>query len=220
MRTANYVYGGAGAPARLWPVSIPRDAGRERDILVNQIATFVIQPVTDDTALLNRVKALDPRALGQIHDQHYPEIYRFALYRTDDPETAEDIAAEVFVRLLDALHAGRAPQTTLRGWLFGVAAHLVADHFRRVPTAPLDEEFIASHSPSDEAEELVQRQQVQRALRTLTAEQQNVLSLRFGDGFSVEKTAEAMGKSVTAVKALQFRAVEALRRALQHTRAE
>jgi RNA polymerase sigma-70 factor (ECF subfamily) len=193
---------------------------RERDILASRNATFVTHPVTDDLALLRRASQLDPHALGQIHDQHYPEIYRFALYRTDDPEAAQDIAAEVFVRLLDALHAGRAPKTTLRGWLFGVAAHLVADHFRRAPTAPLDEELLADHSPSGEAEDRLQKQLVRQALRTLTAEQQNVLSLRFGDGFSVEKTAEALDKSVTAVKALQFRAVEALRRALAQTGAE
>lgn len=196
------------------------EVSRERDILVNRSATFVTRPVTDDPALLKRASQLDTHALGQIHDQHYPEIYRFALYRTDDPEAAQDIAAEVFVRLLDALHAGRAPQTTLRGWLFGVAAHLVADHFRRAPTLPLDEELLSSSSLSGEAEDRLQRQMVRQALRTLTTEQQNVLSLRFGDGFSVEKTAEALGKSTTAIKALQFRAVEALRRALAQTGAE
>jgi RNA polymerase sigma-70 factor (ECF subfamily) len=195
-------------------------AGRERDILVSQIATFVTNPVTDDTTLLERARHLDARALTQIHDQYYPELYRFALYRTDDPETAQDIAGEVFLRLLDALHAGRAPQTSLRGWLFGVAAHLVADHFRRAPTVPLDEELTAGVSPSGEAEERLQKQAVRRALQQLTHEQQDVLGLRFGDGFSIEKTAEALGKSVMAVKALQFRAVEALRRALTKNNTE
>src|SRR5262245_43113214 len=83
-----------------------------------------------EAALLARARELDPRALGQIHDELYPEIYRYALYRIGDPEAAADVAAEVFVRLLNALHAGRAPQTALRGWLFGVAAHQVADFWR------------------------------------------------------------------------------------------
>lgn len=175
---------------------------------------MVIHAVPTEAELLTQAQQLEARALGQIHDQYYPELYRFALYRTDDPEAAQDIVSEVFVRLLDALHQKRPPQTTLRGWLFGVAAHLVADHFRRRPTVALDEELIAHGSTSAEAEARLRKQSVRRALQRLTAEQQDVLGLRFGDGFSVEKTAEALGKSVTAVKALQFRATEALRRAL------
>lgn len=167
-----------------------------------------------EAELLALARQLDARALGQIHDHYYPELYRFALYRTDDVEAAQDIVSEAFVRLLNALHTGRAPQSTLRGWLFGVTTHLVADHFRRKPAAPLAEEWVSDGSTSAEAEAHVQKQVVRRAMQRLTLEQQDVLGLRFGDGFSVEQTAEALGKSVTAVKALQFRAMEALRRAL------
>ncbi len=170
-------------------------------------------PPNDEASLLARARELDSRALGEIHDRYYPEIYRYALYRTDEPEAAADIAGDVFLRLLDALHAGRAPQTTLRGWLFGVAAHRVADHFRRAPreSAPLSESLTANGSPAAEAEAHLRQRQVQAAIRRLTEEQQQVLTLRFGDGFSVEQTAAATGKSVTAVKSLQYRALETLR---------
>ena len=55
---------------------------------------------------------------------------------------------------------------------------------------------------------------MRKALGQLTAEQQHVLSLRFTEDRSLEETAEIIGKSITAVKALQFRAVAALRRML------
>ena len=179
-----------------------------------QNGPLVLPAVNDETDLLARARALEGRALGQIHDQYYPELYRFALYRTGDPATAEDIAAEVFVRLLDALHKNRAPQTTLRGWLFGVAAHLVADHFRRRPAEPLADTLPASSAPAAEAEERLRRGEVHQALGQLSPEQQNVLALRFGQGASLEETAGALGKSVNAVKQLQWRAVAALRKAL------
>ena len=177
--------------------------------------SLVLVNVNDEAALLARARTLDARALGQIHDEYYPALYRFALYRTGDPATAEDIAAEVFVRLLEALRSNRAPQTTLRGWLFGVAAHLVADHFRRRPADPLPDTLPAAHSPAAEAEDRLQRQAVHGALQRLSPEQQNVLALRFGQGASLEETAGALGKTVNAVKQLQWRAVEALRRALK-----
>ena len=170
--------------------------------------------VNEEADLLARARELDARALGQIHDRYYPEIYRYALYRTSDQGTAEDIAGEVFLRLLDALHAGRAPQTTLRGWLFGVASHLAADHFRRAPTLPLEETLMSGASPAAEAEDRLRREQVNAAVRQLTPEQQEVLALRFQSDLSVEATAEATGKSVTAVKSLQFSALESLRQAL------
>jgi RNA polymerase sigma-70 factor (ECF subfamily) len=170
--------------------------------------------VTDEATLLARARDLDPRALANIHDRYYPEIYRYALYRTGEAAAAEDIAGEVFLRLLNALHAGRPPQTTLRGWLFGVAGHLVADHFRREPAGRLPEALAASGSPAAEAEENLRRREVLAAVRRLTPDQQSVLALRFGDGATLEQTAEALGKSVNTVKQLQFRAVEALRRVL------
>jgi RNA polymerase sigma-70 factor (ECF subfamily) len=174
---------------------------------------------TAEAALLAGARDLDSRALGQIHDEFYPEIYRYALYRVGDAEAAADIAAEVFLRLLDALHAGRPPRTTLRGWLFGVAAHQVADHWRarRGPVAgpvALPDNWPDGRSLVGEVDERLLRDEVRLALRRLTEDQQQVLALRFGDGFSVEQSATLMGKSVTAVKALQFRALEALRRHL------
>jgi RNA polymerase sigma-70 factor (ECF subfamily) len=54
-------------------------------------------------------------------------------------------------------------------------------------------------------------------MRRLTPDQQNVLTLRFGNGFSLEQTAKIMGKSVNAVKVLQFRATASLRRVLGET---
>jgi RNA polymerase sigma-70 factor (ECF subfamily) len=166
---------------------------------------------TEESKLLLRARALDVRALSRIHDRYYAEIYRYAYYRTGEDHTAEDIASEVFLRLLAGLRSGNPPQTTLRGWLFGVAAHLVADHFRHATRPVLTDSLLAKDSPQAEAEQNLQHAEVRQAVRTLTAEQQDVLAMRFGEGFSVEETAHLLGKSVPAVKSLQFRAVEALR---------
>jgi RNA polymerase sigma-70 factor (ECF subfamily) len=174
---------------------------------------------SDNTLLLEQARAGDARALAEIHDRYYSKLYRYALYRLGDDAAAQDVAGEVFVRLLDALRAGRPPQTTLGGWLFGVASHLVADHFRRAPRESLQilDWFTSDASAAQEAEERLRYQQLRAAMRLLTPEQQEVLALRFGDGLPLERTAEIMGKSVNAVKALQFRATAALRRALNET---
>ena len=57
-----------------------------------------------------------------------------------------------------------------------------------------------------------QNRAVQAAYTQLTSEQQDVLALRFGQGYSLEETARYMKKKVNAVKALQFRALASLQR--------
>lgn len=166
-----------------------------------------------EVELLKRAQRLDRHALTAIHERYYPEVYRFALYRLGDADLAEDIASEVMLILLDALKRQRPPESSLRGWLFGVAANRIALHFRQRkqrPTQALPEDL-----PAAETEEMRLEQTAMRlAMEALTAEQQEVLALRFGDGFSLEDTAKTLNKTVSAVKALQFRAVASLKRLL------
>jgi RNA polymerase sigma-70 factor (ECF subfamily) len=174
----------------------------------------------DDT--LKRARKLDISALTQIHDQYYPEIYRYVRYRLDDEQACEDIASEVFLRFLDALHQKRGPNQSLRGWLFGTASNLVNDHLRHHYARPveelkehLDNVYIGlTNSPEQFLEDSVQRQEVRQAFQKLTGEQQHVLALRFADERSLEETARIIGKSISAVKAMQFRALASLRRYL------
>lgn len=172
--------------------------------------------LTDDSTVLNGLRNLDQQVIGAVYDQYYSEIYRYVLYRIGDPTLAEDIASDVFVRLLEAVQSGRSPQTNLKGWLIGTASHAVTDHLRQKYRRPEEEipESLPDRGPSLTAE-VDQREQnriVNEAYAQLTPEQQNVLALRFGQGYSLEETANFMNKNVNAVKALQFRALAALQR--------
>jgi RNA polymerase sigma-70 factor, ECF subfamily len=161
---------------------------------------------------------LEPGRLAEIHDQFYPVVYRYVRYRLDDEAACEDIAGEVFLRLVDALHRQRSPIQNPRGWLLGTASHLVNDHLRaryHHPLTPLeDEEMVDSGRPEDEFERSFAHQTVRDAIQRLTDEQQHVLALRFADERSLEETARLMGKTIGAIKTLQFRALGSLRRIL------
>jgi len=173
---------------------------------------------SEDT--LTRARRLDTSALSKIHDQYYPEVYRYVRFRVEDEQVCEDITAEVFLRLLDALHKQRGPLQNLRGWLLGTASNVINDHLRK-RYARKEESLKDEHPMPDKQhpehyfEETWQLAQVRAAIRKLTPEQQHVLALRFADECSLDETARIMGKSVTAIKALQFRAVASLRRFLE-----
>jgi RNA polymerase sigma-70 factor (ECF subfamily) len=170
----------------------------------------------DDQLAFDGLRKLDQQVIGAIYDQYFPEIYRYILYRVSDESVAEDIASDVFVRLLEACQGGRAPNSNLKGWLIGTASHAISDHMRRKYRRP--EESISDSladldpGPASQVDQREQNMQVQNAYAQLTSEQQNVLALRFGQGYSLEETAAILNKKVNAVKALQFRALASLQR--------
>jgi RNA polymerase sigma-70 factor, ECF subfamily len=171
-------------------------------------------------SIFARARDLDEQALAVIHDQHYPSVYRYVRYRLDDELLVEDISAEVFLRLLDALHRKNGEIRDVRAWLLGTAANLINDHLRRKYRRKEDnlddfEFLVDSDSPEHSAVSSDQNRQVRDAMRKLTSDQQQVLSLRFALEYSVEETARVMRKTAGAVKVLQFRALASLRRMLE-----
>jgi RNA polymerase sigma-70 factor (ECF subfamily) len=177
-----------------------------------------ILTVQDELTLLARARQLDPEALARIHDTYYTSIFRYVAFRVSDHATAEDLTSEVFTRLLTALRDKNAPQNTLRGWLYGVAARVVSDHHRkayRAPQVELDESLVSvDHDPADIVDRKLTQESVKRAMQDLTEEQRHVLSLRFGSDMPIQDVARVLGKSEGAVKQLQARAVAALARKL------
>ena len=170
----------------------------------------------NEQSALDGLRTLDAQAIGAIYDQYFNEVYRYVRYRVGNDIVAEDIASDVFVRLLEAVKKKQGPQSSLKGWLIATASNAVNDHLRRqyrrpteVLTETMPDQGISIHAEVDQRE---RNRVVQTAYAQLTSEQQHVLALRFGQGYSLEETAAVMKKKVNAIKALQFRALAALQR--------
>jgi len=172
----------------------------------------------DEMELLTRARRLDAEALGAIHDRYYPLVFRYIAFRVGDRQAAEDLAAEVFSRFLTALRERQAPQKTLRGWLFGVAAHVAMDYHRahyRSRQVELDETLPSDEAdPEDALDMNLQNESLRKAVAELTDDQQHVIALRFGQSMPIQEVARSMGKSEGAVKQLQARALAMLARKL------
>jgi RNA polymerase sigma factor (sigma-70 family) len=168
----------------------------------------------DAADLLARARRLDRNAMGILHDLHYPEIYRYAAYRLDDPATCEEIAAQVFIHFLEALRKRRTPRANLPAWLLDSAAKLVDQYLQRNakqnPPASA-----ALPLPQNEAER--QRRNFYLALRALPPQQQHFLALRFSGPRSISETAFLMGQSEERLRLLQQRALRELLKQLGKT---
>jgi RNA polymerase sigma-70 factor (ECF subfamily) len=179
---------------------------------------IVLPDVQADEQLLDSARRNDTDASREIYERYFDPIYQFIRLRVNDVEQARDIAADVFVDFFVAVRKGKGPTTHLRAWLFRVARNKIYDYYgqrKRVTMTALEDSLPAlDDDPEAEVIESLRRQRVRQMLGILADEQQEVLILRFGQGLSLQETADLMDKSVSAVKSLQFRAVDRLRQLL------
>ena len=156
--------------------------------------------------------------LIDIYDQYHQPIYRFVYYKTSNVEVARDLTADVFQRLVKTTQQKDISIEQISPWLYRTAQNIVIDYYRKQKFRqhlPLAETLIDDNeTPIDTVERKLSAQMVRDALHALTPEQQQVIELKFLQELSNKETAEVMNKPVTAVKALQHRAVAALQRYL------
>lgn len=138
--------------------------------------------------------------------------------RLPDPE---DVAGEVFLQMVRDLHRFRGDRERFRSWVLTIAHHRLVDDRRRagrrpsVPTAHEDLPVqLDAGTPEDDVLSRLSSYEIERRLEHLTDDQRTVLLLRVVGDLSLKECARVMDKRVGAVKALQHRAVEALRRQL------
>jgi RNA polymerase sigma-70 factor (ECF subfamily) len=171
----------------------------------------------EDAERLARAAARrDAAAWGAIFDLHYRSVFAFVRYRLRGSAEAEDIAAQVFEVAYS--HADRFDYrgVPIEGWLMGIARNLCRDRIKKLGRRGFEEEIDERSGPAepDSADTVDLRQDLRAAMRVLTEDQQEVLSLRFLLDKSVEDTARLMNRSEDAVKNLQRRALAAMQRAL------
>lgn len=165
---------------------------------------------------LDGARAFDMKILAEVYDRYSPGLYAYAMRLLGDECLAEDCVAETFSRFLKSLRANHGPQEHLQAYLYRIAHNWITDQYRRQPPNPfeLDENIRAEDDaqPENQVDELIEQDQVRSALRMLTPDQRQVIILRFLEGWENEEVAAAIQKPVTAVRALQHRALATLRR--------
>jgi RNA polymerase sigma-70 factor (ECF subfamily) len=157
----------------------------------------------------------DAGALAKICERLYPRVYRYLSYKVVDIRDAEDLAGEVFVRMLEAIPGQKG---NLEAWLFRIAGNVLTDHYRKRAVRSGEVELPDEIPGGNDPEAVVQREldgdRLKKGLQALTEEQKETVILRFVMGYDHDEVAAMMGRSAGAVRALQFRALAALRDSL------
>jgi RNA polymerase sigma-70 factor, ECF subfamily len=169
----------------------------------------------NEAQLLAGARQFDQQSLSQLYDQYSPRLFTYAVRRLGNVSLAEDCVADTFDRLLKELKKQRGPRNYLQAYLYRVAHNWITDFYRRTPAEEeLSEEMVnpANANTANLVEDHLKMMQLRKALNCLTPIQQQTLALRYLEELSLDETAVVLQRPVGAVKALQHRALSALRK--------
>lgn len=172
----------------------------------------------EEQKLLELARQYDHPALAQIYDAYSPGLYRYAVRLLSNQDLAEECVAETFSRFLQALHLRRGPSMHLQAYLYRTAHNWIVDQYRRIPLQPIqlsEDHRDQSVDPEADAGRRIYREHLRKAIRKLTPEQQQVIALKFLQGWDNLEIARCLGKPIGAVKSLQHRALASLQKILK-----
>ncbi len=162
-------------------------------------------------------------AFGVLYERYVDRVYNYIYYRTGNVHEAEDLTARVFYRALAHMDDYRQRGVPFAAWLYRIAHNLVANWHRdrsRHRDVRLDD-LLGLAEKGDGPERQVEQGEdaaaLLTAIRTLPADRQQLLILKFVDEMSNAEIARVMGRSEGAIKSLYHRTLIVLRDELKRT---
>jgi RNA polymerase sigma-70 factor, ECF subfamily len=165
----------------------------------------------------------DSESFVLLYHRYSPAVYRYLQARTGSHYDAEELTAQAFERALNGLHRFK-PTGTFAGWLFTIVQRVLVDHYRsagrrqqRTSDAPIEDiEGATQEQPEEYVLRAEQNLILLRAVESLKPEYQNLVYLRFVAQLPYAEIAEIVGKKEAAVKMTTYRALELLKRRIEH----
>jgi len=177
----------------------------------------------NEKALLYRAHAGDRGAAGTLYERYYRDIYSYIFYRVSQPSTAEDLSAEVFVRMIRHLPNFMTQGKPFISWLYNLARKVISDYNKDPKDLISTRNITGDRSngkvvPSNGRKHSFHDQHAlgcfQQALQHLSDTHKEIIIHRFVEGRSVRDIADLINQSESAVQTLQLKALESLEKAL------
>lgn len=167
----------------------------------------------DDETLAMQARR-DADCFAELYQRYVARVYRYHLIQTGNVKDAEDLTSQTFMAALDGIGRYRR-DGMFAAWLMGIARRQNALFFRR-RKAEASLEQVADQPTAGPAVDImvIQRltlQQARQALRQISPERAEALTLCFFAGLSIVEAARALEKSEAAVKMLVSRGLQDLR---------
>jgi RNA polymerase sigma-70 factor (ECF subfamily) len=157
------------------------------------------------TSLVERAVQNDREAFGELYGLFHAKVFRLARFHLNG--SAEDAVAETFLRAWVALPRYRNTGAPFSAWLYGIARHVVADERKALRRVEPRSELPDRPTEPQEDDRLMLAMAIQRLPRL----DRRLIELKFLMGLTNAEVAAALGKSVGAINAQQWRALRKLR---------
>jgi RNA polymerase sigma-70 factor (ECF subfamily) len=173
--------------------------------------------LSSEHALIARIQRGDAEAFRELYYAHSRAVYRYVALKIGQPQEAEDITADTFIKAWQAFPRYKPGQTPVAAWLLRIAHNIVIDRYRQKRPSLLpflwDRGGVEPHFSA-----IDDRDVIRRGFNTLSYDEQVILYLHYFDERTIKEIAQFMSKTANAVQVAEFRALRKLRRELADER--
>ena len=172
--------------------------------------------MSDEKTLVELSQRRNSTAFGELYDRHVVRVYRYVYALVGDRHDAEDIVAETFLRAWRAIGRYRWLGRPFSSWLLTIAHNLSVDHVRnnhngnQMMEVPPPGKL--AHGPEEAYELRIEAERLRHAIMKLSPTERQVILLRFVHDLDYTEVGQMLGKTVNAVRVIQYRALCNLRK--------
>lgn len=170
----------------------------------------------DEQKIVKKAKDGEVEAFGLLYDHYLPKIYRFVLLKVSHREEAEDLTHQAFLKAWENINQYNFKGYSFGAWLYRIARNITVDYYRNNRSETSLEEVseiaIEGLSLGGTIDKKIEWEGLIKSLKHLKEIEQEVLIMRFVEDLPLKEIAEAIGKSEGAVKLIQHRAINNLKK--------
>jgi RNA polymerase sigma factor (sigma-70 family) len=176
-------------------------------LFIFQILVEINGKISESTSVL----------FAKLYEEYLPKVFRYISYKVTDKNMAEDLTSAVFEKALTKYKTFSGEKASFATWVFSIARNTLIDHFRKRPNRQTVSLEAASSVPDGDPspdEELTREEEtgtLRRCISSLSSQEQEIISLKFGAEMTNREIARATGLSESNVGVILFRTVRKLR---------
>lgn len=162
----------------------------------------------------------DPAKFGELYELYFDKIYHFLLSRSGARELAEDLTSQTFIKALEKIGQFKWRGTSFGAWLYRIAINNLNSHWRKNKRLiNMDDENLICladsrqpvNSQQEEANALSDLPSLYAAMKKLSADEQNLIALKYFQEKNYQEIGEIVNLSVTAVGVKLHRALKKIK---------
>ncbi|MBC8099388.1 MAG: sigma-70 family RNA polymerase sigma factor [Armatimonadetes bacterium] len=173
--------------------------------------------MNDEQTLIEQAKH-NPEAFSALYDVYFPRVYAYIAYRVGRKTDAEDLTADVFMRVVRALKGFEyRTDNAFAAWVFSIAHNAVVQFYRRLPPPALSLDDVphiqgSAHSPESLYADQERFKHLHAMIKTLAPRRQEIVTLRYFAGLKNREIAQVLGLDERTVASHLSRALDDLQR--------